>query len=267
MMAVSPFEHVMDTRTWHFLESLGVKLHLPFHLTKFMILEFIAALLMAVIFIPLARKARTGEPVRGRFWNAFESLLTFIRDQVAKPSIGEHDADRFVPFLWTIFIFILFCNLLGLFPYMGSPTANLSVTAALALCSFILIHGAPIAKMGPLHYLKSYIPHLELPFGLGYFLIPMMFGIEIFGQFIKASVLAVRLFANMFAGHTVLAVILLFIVMAKNQAWYLFWPVTFTSVLGVAALSLLELLVGFIQAYVFVFLTAIFLGLTLHPQH
>ena len=150
---------------------------------------------------------------------------------------------------------------------MGSPTASISVTAALAICSAVLIHGAPVAKMGFGHYLKSYIPHMDLPFGLGYFLVPMIFGIEIFGHFIKAIILAVRLFANMFAGHTVLAVILLFIVMARSTAWYLFWPVTGVSVLGVAALSLLELLVGFIQAYVFVFLTAIFLGSTLHPQH
>ncbi len=267
-MAVSPFEHVMDTRTWHFLESLGVKLHLPFILTKFMVLELIVVGLMAAIFIPLARQARNGEPVRGRFWNAFESLLTFIRDQVAKPTIGEHDADRFVPFLWTMFIFILFCNLLGLIPFMGSPTASISVTGGLALCSFVVIHGSAVAKMGLVHYLKSYVPHLgELPFGMGYLLIPMIVGIEAFGNLIKAIILAVRLFANMFAGHTVLAVILLFIAMAKHTAWYLFWPVTFTSVLGVAALSLLELLVGFIQAYVFVFLTAIFLGSTLHPQH
>ena len=267
-MAISPFEHVMDASTWHFFESLGIELHLPFRLTKFMVLELIAAGLMAAIFIPLARRAENGEPVRGRFWNAFESLLTFIRDQVAKPSIGEHDADRFVPFLWTMFIFILFCNLLGLLPYMGSPTASISVTGALALCSFLVIHGSAIAEMGVLHYLKSYVPHLEgLPFGMGYLLIPMIVFIEAFGNVIKAVILAVRLFANMFAGHTVLAVILLFIVMAKHTAWYLFWPVTFTSVLGVAALSLLELLVGFIQAYVFAFLTAIFLGLTLHPQH
>jgi F-type H+-transporting ATPase subunit a len=268
MMAAGPFEHVMDTRHWHFLESLGVKLHLPFNLTKFMVLELIVVGLMAAIFIPLARKAKTGEPVRGRFWNAVESLLTFIRDQVAKPSIGEHDADRFVPFLWMMFVFILFCNLLGLIPYMGSPTASISVTGGLALCSFVVIHGSAVAKMGFVHYLKSYVPPLgKLPYGMGYVLIPMIVFIEALGNVIKAIILAVRLFANMFAGHTVLAVILLFIIMAKHAAWYLFWPITFASVLGVATLSLLELLVGFIQAYVFVFLTAIFLGLTLHPHH
>src|SRR5713226_2272188 len=184
-MAASPFEHVMDTKEWEFFESLGLRIHLPFFLTKYMILELIAAGLIIAIYVPLARRAENGDPVRGRFWNAFESLLTFVREQVAKPTIGEHDADRFVPFLWTIFLFVLFCNLLGLFPYMGSPTASITVTAVLALFSALVIHGAPVAKMGFGRYLKSYIPHMELPFGLGYFLVPMIFGIEIFGHFIK----------------------------------------------------------------------------------
>jgi F-type H+-transporting ATPase subunit a len=232
-----------------------------------MVLELIVAGLMLAIFIPLARRAQTGEPPRGAFWNAFESLLTFIRDQVAKPCIGEHDADRFVPFLWTMFLFVLFCNLLGLFPFMGSPTASITVTGALALCAFLVIHGAPIARMGPVGYLKSYVPHMHVPFGMGYVLIPGIMFIEIMGHFIKGFVLAVRLFANMVGGHTVLAVILLFIVMAKDQALYIWTPITLASVLGVTALSLLELFVAFLQAFIFTFLTAIFLGMTLHPAH
>ena len=270
MLAANPFEHVMDTWQWHFFENLGIKLSLPGPVTKFMVLELIAAVAVVAIFVPIARRARTGEPPRGSFWNAFESLLTFVRDQVAKPSIGEHDADRFVPFLWTMFVFILFCNLLGMFPFMGSPTASLSVTGALAFCSFLVIHGGAVAKMGVGPYLKSYVPHLDVPFGMGYFLVPMIVFIEAFGNVIKACVLAVRLFANMFAGHTVLAVILLFIVMVKPEnpsGWLLFVPVTLSSVIGVTLLSLLELLVAFIQAYVFVFLTALFVGMALHPQH
>src|SRR5262249_17883817 len=182
------------------------------------------------------------------------------------PSIG-HDADMFVPFLWTLFVFILFCNLMGMFPFLGSPTASITVTGALALISFFVIHGSAVAKMGFGHYLKSYIPHIEVPLGMGYFLIPMIVIIEVMGNFIKAFVLAVRLFANMLAGHTVLAVILLFIVLAKDAAMLLFWPITAASVLGVVALSLLELFVAFLQAFIFTFLTALFLGSTLHPQH
>jgi F-type H+-transporting ATPase subunit a len=266
-MAANPLDHVVDTDHWHLFETLDIGFHLPFGLTKYMVLTVVAAVLIVAIYVPLARRVQSGEPLKGRFWHAFESLLTFIRDKVAKPYIGEHDADRYVPFLWTMFLFILFCNLLGMIPFMGSPTASLSVTLALAFCAFLLIHGAAIAKMGLGHYLKSYVPHIEVPFGMGYFLIPMIVAIEVMGNFIKAGVLAVRLFANMFAGHTVLAVILSFIVMAANASAFVFWPVSIVSVLGVVALSLLELFVAFLQAFIFTFLTSLFLGATLHPQH
>lgn len=263
--ALNPFEHVLDNEHWHLSQSLNLGFHLPIG-TKFMVLIAIVAAIILLIFIPIARRAQSGEPPRGYFWNAFEFLLTFIRDKVAKPCIG-HDADHYVPFLWTLFLFILFCNLLGMFPFMGSPTSSISVTAALAVVAFLVIHGSAVANMGPIPYLKSYVPHIEVPVGMGYLLIPMIVLIEVVGNIIKAIVLAVRLFANMFAGHTVLAVILLFIIMVKDQGWYLFWPVTLASVFGVTALSLLELFVAFLQAFIFTFLTSLFLGSALHPQH
>lgn len=275
-MAVNPFEHVMDNPAFHVFENLGLGFHLPklhipgigdFQITKFMILELIGAGLIMAIFVPLARRVRDGQPARGPFWNAFEAVLTFLRDKVAKPNIGEHDADYFVPFIWTVFLFILFMNLLGMVPYLGSPTASISVTAAMALCAFAAIHLGAIAKLGLGRYLKSYVPHVDAPYGMGYLLVPMIVGIEVIGHFIKAFVLAVRLFANLFAGHTVLAVILLFIVMAHDAPAFLFWPITVGSVLGVAALSLLELFVAFLQAFIFAFLTALFLGSALHPAH
>jgi F-type H+-transporting ATPase subunit a len=262
-----PFEHVLDSKSWNIFENLNVSFTLPGRFTKYMILELIAAGLVVAIFIPLSKRVRNGEPPRGRFWNAMEGLLTFVRDFVAKPCIGEHDADRFVPFLWTLFLFILFCNLLGMFPFLGSPTANITVTFVLALVTFLVIHGSAIARMGPIAYVKSYAPHMDVPFGMGYVLAPFIAFLEIIGQVIKAFVLAVRLFANMFAGHTVLAFILIFIVMVKDTGWYLFWPITIGSVLGVVALSLLELFVAFLQAFIFVFLAALFLGSALHPAH
>jgi F-type H+-transporting ATPase subunit a len=264
-MALDPFEHVLDSPEWHFIEGLSI--HLPYPWTKFGLLELLAAGIMLVCYIPLARRARDGQPVKGAFWNALEVMLTFVRDKIAKPYLGEHEADRYVPFLWTLFLFVLICNLLGMFPFLGSPTASITVTGSLAFCAFVVIHGSPIAKMGPWGYFKSYFPHLDIPFGMGYVLIPMIVLIEIIGNFIKAFVLAVRLFANMFAGHTVLAVILLFIVMARGAPDYISWPITIGSVLGVTLLSLLELFVAFLQAYIFVFLTALFLGMTLHPAH
>ncbi|MGH7170397.1 MAG: F0F1 ATP synthase subunit A [Gemmataceae bacterium] len=279
-MAANPLEHVNDTGTWVFFESLGggAEVHLPsfpvgfghrFQITKFMIVELLAALAIVAIYVwpgKLAQRAREGQPPKGLFWNTFESLLTFIRDEVAKPYIGEHDGDKYVPFLWSQFLFVLFCNLMGLVPFLASPTASLAVTAALALCSFFVIHGGAVAKHGPLHYAQSYVPHTGLPLWASLPLIILIVSIEVFGHFIKAFVLAVRLFANMLGGHTVVAVILGFIVLAKN-AGALFWPVTAASVVGVVALSFLELFVAFLQAYIFVFLTAIFLGGTLHPEH
>src|SRR5256885_8765494 len=127
--AVNPFDHVLDSAHWAFFETQGWAIHLPWPLTRFKVLIPIAAVLMLIIFTPLARRARTGEPPRGGFWNAFEGILAFIREKVAKPSIG-HDADTYVPFLWTVFLFVLFCNLLGMFPFLGSPTASITVTGS-----------------------------------------------------------------------------------------------------------------------------------------
>ncbi|HTK77245.1 MAG TPA: F0F1 ATP synthase subunit A [Gemmataceae bacterium] len=282
-MAANAEDHVKDSAHFHLTDILGggVSIDLPsfnlfghhFQVTKFMVLELLAAVLAAAIFIPLCRRAARGELPKGPFWNAFESLLTFIREQVAKPCIGDHDADHYVPFLWTMFIFILFCNLLGMFPFMGSPTASAWVTAGLAVCSFVMMHGAPIAKHGLIPYLKSTWPHIELGENIiakafGWFLSAAIWTIEMFGTVIKSFVLAVRLFANMFAGHMVLASLLLFIVIVGQGGLNLLWGVvTFSSVMGVVALSLLELFVAFLQAYVFVFLTSLFMGMALHPEH
>lgn len=268
----SAFEHVMDTDIIHFFESFGPQAHLPriasLQLTKFMVLELIAAGLVLAIYIPMARRMQKGEPPRGAWDNAFESLLTFIREDVAKPAIGEHDADRYLPFLWSLFLFILFCNLLGMLPFAGSPTASIWVTGALALCSLFAIHAAAVAKMGLVPYLKSLWPHLDIPIPVAGFLIKAMICvIEVLGVFIKSAVLAVRLFANMFAGHMVLATIMLFIVLAANALPLLWATITVGSVLGVVALSFLELFVAFLQAYIFVFLTALFMGMALHPSH
>jgi F-type H+-transporting ATPase subunit a len=282
-MSASAQDHVSDAPYLHLTDYLfgGLKIDLPsftifghtFQITKFMVLELIAAVLAIVIFVPLCRKAAKGDLPKGPFWNAFESLLTFIRNDVAIPNMGEHDADHYVPFLWTMFIYILFMNLLGMFPFLGSPTASVWVTAGLAICSFIMMHAAPIAAHGLVPYLKSTWPHIELGHNIiarafGFVLSFSIWAIEMVGTVIKAFVLAVRLFANMFAGHMVLASILLFIVVVGHHGLSFLWGVvTVASVFGVVALSLLELFVAFLQAYVFVFLTSLFMGMALHPEH
>jgi F-type H+-transporting ATPase subunit a len=275
-MAQNPFDHVMDTNFLAFFETQNLVVHLPrfyipgygyFQITRFMVFEVVAAALLLAIYVPLARRARDGSAPRGYFWNTFEVLLTFIRDRVAKPNIGEHDADRFVPYLWTVFLFILFLNVLGLIPFFGSPTASIAVTGVLALCAFLVIHVSGVLKLGVGAYLKSFVPHLDMPFGMGYVMLPGLVFLEVFGALIKAFVLAVRLFANLFAGHSVAAFILFFIVMAENANPFLFGAITVGSVLGVAALSLLELFVAFLQAFIFTFLTSLFIGSALHPHH
>jgi len=279
--AVNAFEHVLDTNRWEFFSQLfgGVEWQMPYieifgtrhYLTKFMVLELIAAGLILLIYVPLARRASSGELPKGWRWNMWESLLTFVRNEIARPNLGGHhypeEADKYVPYLWTTFLFILFCNLLGMIPFAGSPTASIYACLGLAVIAFVMLHGAAIVKVGPIKYVKSIWPHIDVPY-VGWLFSGMIFVIEFIGTFIKSGVLAVRLFANMFAGHLVLAFLLLFIYqVGMTNNWFLWGGVTIASVLGNAALSLLELFVAFLQAYVFTFLTAVFMGMSLHPEH
>jgi F-type H+-transporting ATPase subunit a len=191
-------------------------------------------------------------------------MLLYFRDNVARPCIGGHDADRFVPFLWTIFFFILTCNLFGLIPWLGSPTASLAVTGALAFVTFTIVVGSGMRKLGALGFWKAQVPHMDLSPGLKILLVPMIFVIEIFGLLVKHGVLAVRLLANMMGGHIVLAVIVAFIAASAQTLWW--YAIAPTSVFAATALSLLELLVAFLQAYIFTFLSALFIGMAVHPH-
>ena len=237
---------------------------LDLHLTKFMVLEVIAALLIGVVFIRLANKMAHGDRPKGRAWNMLEAMLVYIRNEVARPAIGGHDADRFVPLLWTMFFFVLVCNLLGLVPWAGSATGALATTGALALVTFATVLGAGMKKLGFAGFWKAQVPHMDVPFGLSLILVPFIFAIELLGLVIKHFVLAVRLLANMFAGHLVVGTIIAFIAATSGSlAW---WGVMPASVLGATALDLLELFVAFLQAYIFTFLSALFIGMAVHPH-
>ena len=260
-------EHVKNSLAFHFpYGQWDLPKILGFQLTKFMVLEVLVALLMLLIFIPLARRMAQGNPPRGRFFNLMDILLVFLRDEVARPAIGHHDADRFLPYIWNVFFFILFCNLMGMLPWAGSPTGSLSVTAVLALATLCIVCGAGMTKFGPAKFWTGMVPHMELPAVLAVFLKPMLFVIEVLGLAIRHSVLAVRLLANMFAGHLVLAVIVGFIAASANTVLILWLGVTIGSILGATALNLLELFVAFLQAYIFAFLSALFIGMAVH-QH
>jgi len=232
--------------------------------TKYMVLEFVSAVLIAVVFIWLARKVASGRPPKGKIWNMLESVVLFIRDDVARPSIGKADADRYMPFLLSLFFFVLVLNLLGMIPFMGSATASVAVTTVLALVTFAVVLGAGIKKMGVAGFVKAQAPHIEMTGIAGAALTFSIWCIEMFGLFIKHFVLSIRLFANMFAGHLVLAMFVAFIGVTWGTA--LVWGVAPSVVLFSIALSMLELFVAFLQAYVFVFLAALFIGMALHPH-
>jgi F-type H+-transporting ATPase subunit a len=269
----SPLGHVLDHPTLEIPWGLGGKVvHLPdipllggyhFQITRFMVMELLAAALMVAIFIPLARHMSGRAVTKGPFRNAFESLVLFIRDKVARPSIGGHGADEFVPFLLTVFCFILFNNLLGMVPGGASATGNINVTAVLAASTFLVVVAAGIRESGPVGFWLKLVPHMELPMYLKVFLWPLMFVIEVVGLFIRHLVLAIRLFANMLAGHIVLSVILGFTIVASGTMAYVVAPV---SVMGVVMMSFLELLVAFLQAYIFTLLSALFIGSAVHPH-
>src|SRR5262245_1793188 len=261
----SPLNHVVDQQTLELPHLRGpsyvLEIELPnilgFQITRFMVTELIAAALMLIILPLVVAQVRKSHVTRGWFMNLFESLLLFIRDQVARPAIGGHGADKFLPYLWTLFFFILFNNLLGLVPGLASATGNINVTAVLAFMTLFTVILAGMQEMGAAGFWIGIVPHLDVPVWLKPPLWGLMFVIEVAGLLIRHVVLAVRLFANMFAGHVVLAVILGFIIAAQG---FIFWPVMGASVFGLVLLSLLELFVAFLQAYIFTFLSALFIG-------
>jgi F-type H+-transporting ATPase subunit a len=239
-------------------------LPLDFVFTKFMVIELLVAIITIVLFGWLAMKIKGGSTARGKIANMFEAFLLFIRDDIARPAIGKEDGDKFLPFLWTVFFFVLGCNLFGMIPWMGAPTGTLAVTAVMALVTFGAVLSVGIKKYGVVGFLKAQVPHMDLPKPIAVVLVPLLFVIEMFGLCVKHFVLSVRLLANMMAGHIVLAVLLGFI--GASYGMIVWWGVAPASVLGATALSLLELFVAFLQAYIFVFLSALFIGAAVHPH-
>ncbi len=177
-----------------------------------------------------------------------------------------HDGDRFVPLLLTLFFFVLGCNLLGMVPWAGSPTASFSVTLALAGVTMLTVVVAGMLKFGFLGFFANQVPSMDLPLPLAIVLKPMIFAIEMLGLCIKHLILAVRLLANMVAGHLVLLGIMGLISAAATYSMGMWATVTGISVVGSTLFSILELFVAFLQAYIFTFLSALFIGAAVH-QH
>jgi F-type H+-transporting ATPase subunit a len=284
-----------------------------FCLSKYMLLELLLAGLLLLLFTRLAKRLQSGAPAKGAIANLFESMILFVRDQIARPAIDshdhghhddtgheghghaeighhdhhdghtaaalagaggpaivvhreEHDGDRFVPLLLTLFFFVLGCNLLGMVPWAGSPTASFSVTLALAGVTFLTVVVAGMLKFGFVGFFTNQVPSMDLPLPLAILLKPMIFAIEMLGLCIKHLILAVRLLANMVAGHLVLLGIMGLISAAASYSMGLWATVTGISVVSCTLFSILELFVAFLQAYIFTFLSALFIGAAVH-QH
>lgn len=236
-----------------------------FCISKYMVLEVFAALLLFFLFRKFANVISSKEPPKGRFHNLLETFVVFIRDDIARKAIHHHP-DHFVPVLGTLFFFILTLNLFGMIPWLGSPTAAFGVTLALAFVVWLVGFLAGTKELGAIGFWKNMIPHVEMPlwlFPLKLLILIGLFLIEVLGMVIKHGVLGIRLLANMFAGHLVLLAILGMIVAvgasaASDASW---WTTFGISTVGATLLSVLELGVAFLQAFVFTFLAALFINM------
>ena len=190
-----------------------------------------------------------------------EMIVVFIRDDIAEKSIG-HDGRRYTPLLCSFFFFILIAALLGLTPFSATSTGNIAVTMGLAFVSFLAQMYAGISNYGVVRHFVGIVPP-----GLPKWLLPIMIPVEILSMFTKPFALMVRLFANMLAGHMVIATLLLLVPMMAGVKVLFGWSMLPVSLALGLFIMLLEILVAFIQAYIFTLLTAIFIGMYAHPAH
>ncbi len=223
-------------------------------ITRHVIFMWIAAAILISIFLLVSKRYKKSFVPHG-VSNIVELLVVFVRDEIARPTIGK-GYEKFLPYLLTAFFFILTCNFIGLVPYGATATSNISVTATLAILSFIVIQVGGMIKNGPVGYFKGLIPH-----GVPFWLLPIMFVVELLGLFTKPFALAIRLFANMTAGHIVILALLGLIFILKTAF------VAPVSIAFALFIYLLEILVALLQAYIFTMLSSLFIGMAVHQEH
>ncbi|MBI4249958.1 MAG: F0F1 ATP synthase subunit A [Elusimicrobia bacterium] len=246
--------HILD-HVYFRLPAFGI-LDLPF--SKHLVVMWIAAALLVLTGWLAKRQGSAGLVVRG----ALESVVVYLKDEVVLPSLGP-EGWAYLHYFCTLFFFILFCNLLGLIPMSATATGNISVTLALAATTFCMIHIAGVREQGLGHYLHSIVPA-----GLPLWLIPPMYFVEFIGFMTKSFALCIRLFMNMIAGHIVmLAFFALILIFGKLNPWIGIGVTAPFSIVLVLFVLMLEIFVAFLQAYIFTFLTALFVGAAVHPQH
>jgi F-type H+-transporting ATPase subunit a len=237
-----------------------------FGITRYMLIEVAVALICIVLFKWLAGRIATGQAPKGKLWNLLESFVTFVRNGVVVPAMGEHDADKYMPFFWTLFMFVLGCNLMGMIPFVGAPTSVFATTGAIALMIFAVGLTLGIRHFGVMGYLKNLAPSLGLPAYLAVFIVPLVWLIEALSLLIKHLILGVRLLANMVAGHLVLLGFMgigfgVHAVSMSTGSWSV---AAVIAIFASTMLSFLELFVAFLQAYILTFLAAMFIGSATH---
>ena len=229
-------------------EALGI--------TKAVFMMLIASAFLIVLAGVFLRRAGAGREAPRGMANALEVIVVFVRDEIAIGNMGEKWGRRFTPFLLTLFFFILFCNVLGLVPGGFTATSNLNVTGALALVSFFTFLISGMVALGPVGFVKHMVPA-----GTPLAIAPVVVVLEVISMLVRPVALMIRLGANMTAGHIVILIILGFIFMFQTVL------LAAVSVPLAVAITLLELIVAFIQAYVFTLLTALYVGMLVADEH
>jgi len=235
----------------------GSKPPLDFSITKAVFGMLVAAVILLWLMLALARRYRKSGTVAPKgLQGVLEPVILFIRDDIAIPNIGDHKYAKFMPYLLTVFFFILINNLLGLipiFPFGANVTGNVNVTFVLALFTFLITQFSAN---------RSHWRHVFAAPGVPFWLLPIMIPIEIIGLFSKPFALMIRLFANITAGHIIVLSLVTLIFIFKSVA------VAPVSIFFVLFMDCIELLVAFLQAYVFTLLSALFIGMaTAEPEH
>ncbi|MEY3679007.1 MAG: hypothetical protein RI924_1148 [Bacteroidota bacterium] len=251
--SATPNEHGVYVEVNEKHETKNAK-PLDFSITKNVFSLLVSVTVLLVVFIGVARgyKKREGKSPKG-FQSLIEPVILFVRDDIAKPNLG-YKYEKFMPYLLSVFFFIWFNNLLGLVPFFpggANVTGNIAVTMVLALCTFLIT-----TFSGNKYYWK----HIFMP-PVPWWMYPVMVPVEIVGIFTKPIALMIRLFANITAGHILMLSLICLIFIFKNLA------IAPIAVPFAVFISLIELLVAFIQAFIFTILSALFIGMAIEEHH
>jgi len=245
---------------------LAIDLSPTKHVVFLLTAAFLVWLTMWLTGRALQRQRAQGSGAPKGLANMMEAVVLFVRNDVAIANIGRHRGAAFAPYILTLFWFILYCNLLGLLPFGATPTGNLAVTGALALTALATIEVSGMVALGPKGYLKTiaFVPPGTT--GVTAFLLTLiMIPVELIGKIVKPFALMLRLFANMTAGHFVILSLMGIIFIFGHIAVFR-WVIAGGSVAFMLFMYALELLVAFLQAYIFALLTSVFIGLMQHEH-